>query len=57
MAALFGRLAWENEVDLLISLGDYAAQAKSFAKTIQSFRLINDDELVDFIFGQYDEFD
>lgn len=57
VAALFGRLAGENEVGLLVSLGGYAAQAKSFAKTKQSLRLINGDELVDLIFAHYDEFD
>lgn len=57
VAALFGRLAGANEVGLFVTLGRYAAQARSFARGKEKLRLIDGDELVDLIFDHYDEFD
>ena len=57
VAALYGRLAGDNEVGLFVTLSSYAVQARSFAKSKEKIRLIDGSELVNLIFEHYDEFD
>jgi restriction system protein len=57
VAALYGRLAGDNEVGLFVTLSSYAAQARSFAKSKEKIRLIDGSELVELIFEHYDDFD
>lgn len=54
--ALFGNLG-ANEVGLLVCLGTLSAQATDFAKRKSNLRLINGDELVDFVLEHYEALD
>ncbi len=46
-----------SECGLLIALGTFTNQARSFARAKGNLRLIDGNELVDLIFAHYDEFD
>jgi restriction system protein len=56
VSALYGKVDNE-EFGLLITLGTYTTQAKSFARNKSNLRLIDGEELVDLIFEYYDAFD
>jgi restriction system protein len=56
VSALYGKVA-NNEFGLLVTLGVFTAQARTFAKSKSNLRLIDGEELVDLIFQHYDQFD
>ena len=56
VSALYGKVG-PNEYGLLVTLGVFTAQAKSFANSKSNLRLVDGEELVDLIFAHYDGFD
>jgi restriction system protein len=56
VSQLYGKLTG-NEYGLLVTLGAFTVQAKTFARNRHNLRLIDGDELVDLIFQHYEEFD
>ena len=54
--ALYGNVE-SNEFGLLVTLGDFTNQAKSFAKRKSNLRLIGAEELVELILAHYEQFD
>jgi restriction system protein len=46
-----------SEFGLLVTLGVFTAQARSFAKSKSNLRLIDGEELVELVFQHYDQFD
>lgn len=56
VSALYGKVG-ANEFGLLVTLGVFTTQAKSFAKSKSNLRLIDGDDLVKLIFQHYDKFD
>jgi len=55
-SALYGKVD-NGEFGLLVTLGTFTNQAKSFARNKSNLRLIDGDELVDLIFEYYESFD
>lgn len=55
-SALYGKVS-AGEYGLLVTLGTFTNQARSFAKSKSNLRLIDGDELVELIFHHYDQFD
>jgi len=55
-SALYGKVE-TGEFGLLVTLGTFTSQAKSFARGKSNLRLIDGDELVDLIFEYYESFD
>jgi len=53
---LFGNVS-QGEVGLLVTLGSFSRQATEFAKTRSNLRLINGDELLDFVLSHYEQLD
>ena len=56
VSALYGKVG-DNEHGLLVSLGNFTAQARSFAKSKSNLRLIDGDEFVELILSHYEQFD
>jgi len=56
VSALYGKVE-NGEFGLLVTLGTFTAQAKSFARNKSNLRLVDGDELVDLIFEYYEHFD
>jgi len=56
VSALYGKVG-NAEYGLLVTLGTFTAQAKSFAKAKTNLRLIDGQELVSLIFRHYEQFD
>ncbi len=56
VSALYGKVG-AGEYGLLVTLGTFTAQARSFAKSKSNLRLIDGDELVVLIFQHYEQFD
>jgi restriction system protein len=56
VSALYGKVS-AGEYGLLITLGSFTTQAKTFAKSKSNLRLIDGDELVKLIFEHYESFD
>lgn len=56
VSALAGKVT-SGEHGLLVALGTFTAQARSFAKSRSNLRLIDGDDLVQLIFYHYDQFD
>ena len=56
VSALYGKVA-QGEYGLLVTLGTFTAQAKSFARSKSNLRLIDGTELVDLVLHHYEEFD
>ncbi len=56
VSALYGKVA-AGEFGLLVTLGTFTNQAKSFARSKSNLRLIDGEELVDLILQHYEEFD
>jgi restriction system protein len=55
-SALYGKVG-PGEFGLLVTLGTFTPQAKSFARSKSNLRLIDGQELVDLILQHYEEFD
>ena len=56
VSALYGKVV-ANEFGLLVTLGSFTNQAKSFAKGKSNLRLIDGDELIDLLFRHYERLD
>lgn len=56
VSSLYGKVS-SGEFGLLVTLGSFTAQARSFAKSKSNLRLIDGEELVQLIFHHYDQFD
>lgn len=56
VSSLYGKVG-ADEHGLLVALGSYTQQAKSFAKSKTNLRLIDGQELVDLILSHYDDLD
>jgi restriction system protein len=56
VSALYGKVS-NGEFGLLITLGTFTAQARSFARSKSNLRLIDGDELVMLILQHYEQFD
>ncbi len=56
VSALYGKVD-NGEFGLLVTLGTFSNQAKSFARNKSNLRLIDGQELVDLIFEYYESFD
>ena len=56
VSALYGKVS-TSEFGLLITLGTFTTQAKNFARSKSNLRLIDGDELVQFVFQHYGELD
>ncbi len=56
VSALYGKVA-AGEFGLLVTLGTFTSQARSFAKSKSNLRLIDGSELVALIFQHYEQFD
>ncbi|MDO9585365.1 MAG: restriction endonuclease [Syntrophales bacterium] len=56
VSALYGKVG-TGEYGLLVTLGSFTAQARTFAKAKTNLRLIDGDELVRLIFAHYDHFE
>lgn len=56
VSQLYGKLTG-NEYGLLVTLGNFTAQATAFARSRHNLRLIDGEELVRLIFEHYEEFD
>lgn len=55
VSALYGKVA-SGEFGLLVTLGTFSSQAKSFGRSKSNLRLIDADELVHLILQHYDSF-
>ena len=56
VSALYGKVS-SGEFGLLVTLGTFTNQAKSFARSKSNLRLIDGDVLVDLVLQHYDQFD
>jgi len=56
VSALYGKVS-SNEFGLLVTLGTFTAQARSFARSKSNLRLIDGEELVQLIIQHYEQFD
>ncbi len=56
VSALYGKVA-NGEYGLLVTLGTFTPQARSFARSKSNLRLIDGEELVGLVTQHYDEFD
>ena len=56
VAALYGKID-DGEYGLFVTLGDFTAQARSFARSKSNLRLISGEELTDLVFAHYESFD
>ncbi len=56
VSGFYGKVA-PGEFGLLIALGKFTAQARSFERSKSNLRLIDGDELVELIFQHYESFD
>ena len=56
VSALYGKVA-ANEFGLLVTLGAFTPQARSFARSKSNLRLIDGEELVELILQHYEQFD
>jgi restriction system protein len=56
VSALYGKVG-AGEFGLLVTLGTFTSQARSFAKSKSNLRLIDGSELVALIFQHYEQFD
>jgi restriction system protein len=56
VSGFYGKVA-PGEFGLLVALGKFTAQARSFERSKSNLRLIDGDELVDLIFQHYESFD
>lgn len=56
VSALYGKVG-AGEYGLLVALGAFTSQARSFAKSKSNLRLIDGEELVALIFQHYEQFD
>lgn len=56
VSALYGKVS-SGEFGLLVTLGLFTTQAKSFARSKSNLRLIDGPELVDLVLGHYEQFD
>lgn len=56
VSALYGKVS-SSEYGLLITLGTFTSQAKSFARSKSNLRLIDGNELVSLILQHYEQFD
>lgn len=56
VSALYGKVD-NGEFGLLVTLGTFTAQAKSFARSKTNLRLVDGDDLLELIFQHYDQFD
>lgn len=56
VSALYGKVG-QDEYGLLVTLGTFTNQAKSFARSKSNLRLIDGDELVDLVLLHYEDFD
>ena len=56
VSALYGKVSG-GEFGLLITLGTFTTQAKSFARSKSNLRLIDGEELVMLILQHYEQFD
>lgn len=56
VSALYGKVG-TGEFGLLVTLGTFTSQARSFAKSKSNLRLIDGSELVGLIFQHYEQFD
>jgi len=56
VSALYGKVS-ANEFGLLVTLGTFTSQAKSFARGKSNLRLIDGEELVDLVLQHYEQFD
>lgn len=56
VSALYGNVG-PQEFGLLVALGRFTPQAKTFAKSRSNLRLIDGDDLVKLVFDHYDQFD
>lgn len=56
VSALYGKVS-ATEFGLLVALGSFTTQAKSFARSKSNLRLIDGAELVDLIYQHYEQFD
>jgi len=56
VSALYGHVE-SDEYGLLVSLGGYTAQARSFAQNKANLRLLAGDDLVDLVLEHYDQLD
>lgn len=56
VSALYGKVE-PNEFGLLVTLGIFSNQAKTFARNNSNLRLIDGEELIGLIFQHYDKFD
>lgn len=56
VSALYGKVG-PGEYGLLVTLGTFTNQAKSFAKSKTNLRLIDGDQLVGLVFAHYDQFE
>ena len=55
-SALYGKVS-PGEYGLLVTLGTFTSQAKTFARGKSNLRLIDGDELVDLVLQHYEQFD
>ncbi|HEU4714873.1 MAG TPA: restriction endonuclease [Pyrinomonadaceae bacterium] len=56
VSQLYGKLTG-SEYGLLVTLGTFTAQAKTFARNRHNLRLLDGDDLVDLVFQHYEQFD
>ncbi|KAB2969328.1 MAG: restriction endonuclease [Thermoanaerobaculia bacterium] len=56
VSALYGKVG-ASEFGLLVTLGDFTNQARTFAKSKSNLRLIDGDELVDLLLENYERLD
>lgn len=56
VSSLYGKVG-QNEFGLLVTLGSFSNQSKSFAKSKSNLRLIDGNELVNLILEHYESFD
>ena len=56
VSALYGKVA-HNEFGMIVTLGTFTPQAKSFARSKSNLRLIDGEELVSLILEYYESFD
>jgi restriction system protein len=56
VSALYGKVS-AGEFGLLLTLGTFTPQAKSFARSKSNLRLIDGDELVNLVLQHYEQFD
>ena len=55
VSGFYGKVA-QGEFGLLVTLGTFTAQARTFERSKSNLRLIDGDELVELIFQHYEKF-